>query len=86
VAIEAMACGLPVAAFDRGAAREVVGEAGRFAPPNDWETLAGAIADALTIPRIVPRNRVERLFTRDRWLDSCEHLYREVGSATASAA
>ncbi|MBM6575326.1 glycosyltransferase [Microvirga sp. SRT01] len=86
VAIEAMACGLPVAAFDRGAAREVVGEAGRFAPPDEWEALADVIADAVAIPRTVPRNRVERLFTRDRWLDRCEHLYREVGSATASAA
>jgi glycosyltransferase involved in cell wall biosynthesis len=87
VAIEAMACGLPVAAFDRGAAREVLGEAGRFAPPDDWEGLADVIADAMTIPRTVPRSRVERLFTRDRWLDRCEELYREVGHArTASAA
>jgi glycosyltransferase involved in cell wall biosynthesis len=80
VAIEAMACGLPVAAFDRGAAREVVGEGGRFAPPDDVEALAVAIRDAMAIPRTVPRDRVERLFTRDRWLDRCEALYAEVRS------
>ena len=75
VAIEAMACGLPVAAFDRGAAREVIGEAGCFAPPDDAAGLAAAIGAALAIPRTVARQRVERLFTRDRWLDGCEALY-----------
>ncbi len=86
VAIEAMACGLPVAAFDRGAAVEVVGEAGRFAPANDVDALAAAIRAALTIPRHVPRDRVERLFTRDRWLDRCEALYAEVVAARLSRA
>ena len=80
-----MACGLPVAAFDRGAAREVIGEAGRFAPADDVEALAVALREAAAIPRATPRARVERMFTRDRWLDRCEDLYREVGSATASA-
>ena len=70
-----MACGLPVAAFDRGAAREVIGEAGCFAPPDDAAGLAVAIGAALAIPRTVARQRVERLFTRDRWLDGCETLY-----------
>ena len=81
VAIEAMACGLPVAAFDRGAAREVVGEAGRCAPADDVAALAVAIVDALAIPRTVPRARVERSFTRDRWLDRCETLYADVARA-----
>ncbi len=78
VAIEAMSCGLPVAAFDRGAAREVVGEAGRYAPAGDVAALALAIRDAMAIPRTVPRARVERLFSRDRWLDRCEALYDDV--------
>lgn len=78
VAIEAMACGLPVAAFDRGAAIEVIGEAGCFAPADDVDALAHAIRAAMAIPRTVARDRVERLFTRDRWLDRCEALYDEV--------
>jgi len=82
VAAEAMACGLPVAAVDMGAAREVVGEAGRFAAPHDAAGLAGATGEAMAIPRTVPRARVQRLFTRDRWLDGCERLYREaIGGA-----
>jgi glycosyltransferase involved in cell wall biosynthesis len=86
VAIEAMACGLPVAAFDRGAAREVIGEAGRFAPADDVAALAGAIVAALAIPRAVPRARVERVFGRDLWLDRCEALYGEVTRAWSLAA
>ena len=75
VAIEAMACGVPVAAFDAGAAREVVGEAGALAPPGDAVALAGAIERAAAVPRTVPRARVLRHFTRDLWLDRCERLY-----------
>jgi hypothetical protein len=37
----------------------------------------------MAIPRDVPRARVERLFTRDRWLDRCEALYAEVCAAKA---
>jgi len=85
VAIEAMACGLPVAAIDMGAAREVIGEAGRFADADDVAGLAAAIPAALAIPRSVPRARVERLFTRDRWLDRCEVLYADVRAAHAAA-
>ncbi len=83
VAIEAMACGVPVAAFDSGAAYEVIGEGGRFAPANDAAALAKAIDEAMAIPRDVPRQRVERLFTRDRWLDACEALYAQVQPVAA---
>ncbi|MEZ0253085.1 MAG: glycosyltransferase [Methylobacteriaceae bacterium] len=75
VAVEAMACGLPVAGFARGAAAEVVGEAGCLVSPEDEAALAQAIGTALTIPRTVPLARVHRLFTRDLWLDRCEALY-----------
>ncbi|SFG55375.1 glycosyltransferase [Methylobacterium gossipiicola] len=78
VAIEAMACGLPVASFDRGAAREVIGAAGAFAPPDDQATLAEAIGVALAIPRRTAHDRVRRHFTHDVWLDGCERLYAEV--------
>lgn len=81
VAVEAMACGLPVAGFARGAAEEVVGEAGRLAPAGDEAALPHAIGAALAIPRTVPHERVLRLFTRDRWLDRCEALYAQVRAA-----
>ncbi len=81
VAIEAMACGVPVAGIAMGAAREVVGEAGSLAPLNDVPALAAAIGAALAIPRRVPHARVLRLFTRDLWLGRCESLYAEASLA-----
>ncbi|KQP39221.1 glycosyltransferase [Methylobacterium sp. Leaf106] len=78
VAIEAMACGLPVAGIDRGAAREVIGEAGAFAPPGDDAALADAIGRALAIPRRSAHERVLRHFTHDVWLNACEALYADV--------
>ncbi|GJE76569.1 D-inositol-3-phosphate glycosyltransferase [Methylorubrum suomiense] len=83
VAVEAMACGLPVAGFNSGAAAEIVGEAGCLVPTGDAAALATAIGEALAIPRSVPRARVERLFTRDRWLDRCEALYAQLTTANA---
>jgi glycosyltransferase involved in cell wall biosynthesis len=85
VAIEAMACGLPVAALDSGAAREVVGEAGCVAPAGDVDALAYAMTRAMTIPRSVARRRVETHFARDLWLDRCEALYASVRAAVPSA-
>ncbi|GJD46054.1 Phosphatidyl-myo-inositol mannosyltransferase [Methylobacterium cerastii] len=78
VAIEAMACGVPVAGIAMGAAAEVVGEAGCLAPPDDVIALAAALGQALAIPRTVPHARVMRLFTRDLWLARCEALYAQV--------
>jgi len=86
VAAEAMACGLPVAAFDMGAAREVVGEAGVFAPPGDVAALAGAMRAAMAIPPDVPHARVMRLFTHEAWLDRCEALYRAAIAGDAKQA
>ena len=76
VAIEAMACGLPVACTDRGAVREVVGEAGAYAENEDAPSLAAALERALSIPRDVPRRRVECRFTLARMLDGYEGAYR----------
>ncbi len=85
VAIEAMACGLPVAAFDAGAAREVVGEAGCIAPAGDSMALGEAILAAVAIPRNMARRRVETHFARDLWLDRCEALYASVRAAQRPA-
>lgn len=73
-AIEAMSCGLPVAAVDAGAVREVIGDAGIYAPPS-VEALARAMKSAITLPRHLPRARVEQRYTLDRMLDAYEELY-----------
>ncbi len=78
VAIEAMACGLPVAAFDAGAAREVIGETvGRYAPPGDVFALADALRACMSLDRASARARVGALFSRDIMLKAYEALYVE---------
>lgn len=86
VAVEAMSCGLPVAAFAMGAAREIVGEAGAYAECGDVAGLAIAMGAALAIPRHVPRDRVLAHFTHDLWLDRCEQLYAEARAGDARLA
>lgn len=74
--IEALACGLPVAAFDTGALPELVaGDAGRVAPyggdpwkldPPDLDSLAQGVADILVDQahfRIEARRRAEAMFS-----------------------
>ncbi len=43
-AVEAMSCGLPVLASDRGSLPEVVGDAGLFFDPEDTQAIAGCLA------------------------------------------
>jgi glycosyltransferase involved in cell wall biosynthesis len=73
-AIEAMACGLPIAAVENGAIREVAGEAARYARA-DPDELAMALREAIGISRSAALERVERLFTVERMLGAYEGLY-----------
>jgi glycosyltransferase involved in cell wall biosynthesis len=61
VAAEALASGVPVAALDRGAMTEVIGDCGALAA--DEAALPMAIAEALLIPRPACRARAEALFS-----------------------
>ena len=77
VVVEAMACGVPVAAYARGGPGELVVEGvnGALAPPNDLDALAAAATRALSVPRAGCRGWVERHASREvfsarleRWL------------------
>jgi glycosyltransferase involved in cell wall biosynthesis len=74
-AIEAMAVGLPVASFENGAVREVVGPCGAYAPPGDVPALAAALRSAAGMDRHAARTRVERRFGLDRMIDAYEACY-----------
>ncbi len=80
--IEALACGLPVAAFDTGALSELVtGDSGRITPyggdpwkldPPDVPTLAEAAAEILADPprfRRAARARAEQAFGLDQMVE-----------------
>ena len=65
-----------MAAFDNGAAREIIGEeAGCFATRNDAASLAAALTAALRIDRRSVRTHVERFYAASRMLDAYEALY-----------
>jgi UDP-glucose:tetrahydrobiopterin glucosyltransferase len=77
VAIEAMACGVPVVAYRRGGPAEIVvdGETGFLVPPDDVAAMVDAVGRVASIDRIMCRQRVEEeystaaLATRvDEWL------------------
>lgn len=74
-AIEAMACGTPVAAVEMGAVREVIGAAGSYAPPDDPGALAAAMAAAMRIPRAEVHRRAVDRFSVARMIDRYEALY-----------
>lgn len=61
VAAEALASGVPVAALDRGAMAEVIGDCGALAA--DEAALPAAIRRALRVPRARCRARAERCFS-----------------------
>ena len=75
VAAEALACGTPVLAFDRGALAEVVGPCGIVVPPGDADALAAAIAQADTIDRAGCRARAEAVYSLNAMIGRYEEHY-----------
>lgn len=87
VMVEAMACGTPVVAFDRGAVREIVkdGETGYVCPPGDIDCMVKAVKRIYEMPkdeyrkmRENCRKRVEENFTVEKMLDGYEKVYEKV--------
>jgi glycosyltransferase involved in cell wall biosynthesis len=83
---EAMACGTPVLAFDRGAAAEVVedGVTGFILPPDDVEAMAAAVERVTGLDRTACRKRVEESFTVDKMVEGYEAAYRKLLSLSHS--
>lgn len=73
---EALACGTPVAAFDRGAMGQIISHAcGRLAPADDVEALAEAARDAARLERRDCRRHVENHFAIGPMVEQYERLY-----------
>lgn len=76
VVAESLACGVPVAAFARGAIPEILDETcGVLAVPDDVRSLAQAAQAALSLKREDCRRRAEQTCDARRMIDSYEALY-----------
>lgn len=84
-AAEALACGVPVAAFDNGAAREVIGDCGYYAAPGDVAGLALALRQAMAVPRDACRARAEARFGETAMIACYESAYSAAICAAADA-
>ena len=87
VAIEAMATGVPVIAYDRGGPAEIVvdGETGFVVPADDVDALVGAVERIGTIDRLECRRRVEEEFSTDALARRVDEWLHEVVAASQGA-
>lgn len=87
VMIEAMACGTPVIAFDRGSVSEIIkdGETGFIVKPGDVQAMIKAVQRIYVMPkeeyqkmRQNCRKHAEENFTVEKMVDSYEKVYQKV--------
>ncbi len=76
---EALASGTPVAAFNRGAASEILDEScGAIAPAQTIEALSEAVLKAAQLSRYACRARAESFCNIDSMVDSYERMYQQL--------
>jgi glycosyltransferase involved in cell wall biosynthesis len=88
VVAEALACGTPVVAFDRGGVPEVLADSavGSLVAPGDVEAMARAIPGAVRLDRQQVRSYAERYLSLDRMVTRYERLYSRLRSDATWAA
>lgn len=87
VAIEALACGVPVIAYRRGGPAEIVrsGKTGWLVAPNDVSELIQAIARIDQISRTDCRQQAETLYSLPVWGTRFEQWFYRIVSSTISS-
>ena len=83
VALEAMACGLPVAATDVGGISEILmDDYGKLVPPNQPELLAKAVLEFsglnFSSRKKEPRAIMEEKFSWDKNVERLVEIYQEL--------
>ncbi|GAB3066853.1 glycosyltransferase family 4 protein [Micromonospora schwarzwaldensis] len=78
VLVEAMACGVPVLACDRGSAQEVVADGVTGFVRPTWQELVEAVGRVDRLDRARCRERVVRHFRKDTMVDAYEALYARI--------
>jgi glycosyltransferase involved in cell wall biosynthesis len=77
VLAEAMACGTPVAALDRGAVREIVDDGVTGIVFNDLDEMAGGLPRVTDLNRRRVRDHAVRRFGADRMVDEYVTVYEQ---------
>ncbi|EMI53305.1 glycosyltransferase family 4 protein [Rhodopirellula sallentina] len=76
VVVESLACGTPVACFERGAIPEIVDDSvGRIASPGDIAGLANAASQCLKLSSTRCRQVARQRFSFDHMIDCYEDMY-----------
>ncbi|GGD83243.1 glycosyltransferase [Croceicoccus mobilis] len=84
VAAEALACDIPVIAFERGAMAEVVGDCGALIAPGDVDALARAMADPPSLDHGHARARALKFFCTQTMVEGYVREYcRAISAASA---
>jgi len=78
VLVEAMACGTPVVAFDRGSVSEIVEDGVTGFVVTNVDQAAEAISKIGQIDRARCRERVEKHFSQETMLNAYEQLYKKL--------
>jgi glycosyltransferase involved in cell wall biosynthesis len=79
--VEAMACGTPVVAFDRGSMRELIEEGTTGRLVSDVAGAVDAVAHIGTLDRLRIRSQAVTRFGHDRMVDAYVAVYRQVVAA-----
>jgi glycosyltransferase involved in cell wall biosynthesis len=83
VMIEAMACGTPVIAFDRGAVREVVDDGVTGQVVNRVDEAVSALPQVLALDRAKVRRQFEKRFSAARMATDYLKVYRGLLRSTS---
>ncbi|AIE73755.1 glycosyltransferase [Synechocystis sp. CS-94] len=80
VALEALACGVPVISYDRGGPKEIVetGQTGFLVTPDDVQGLVAAVEKIATIDRGHCRQVADRRYSLPAYGDRLEEWFEEI--------
>ncbi|MBE9176578.1 glycosyltransferase [Synechocystis salina LEGE 06155] len=80
VALEALACGVPVVSYDRGGPQEIIetGQTGFLVTPDDVQGLVAAVEKISTIDRSHCRQVAESRYSLTAYGDRLEQWFREM--------
>ena len=78
VVVEAMACGTPVIANNRGAMVELIQNDQTGFLTENWQEMVGKIKRVDNLDRLLCRKTVEDRFTLERMVDQYELLYQQI--------